>query len=52
MVKSPRYGPDWLHEKLAAGEHVIIDGPMGTELEARGVPMHEKAARHCCHIPI
>jgi hypothetical protein len=38
-----RYGPDWLHEKLAAGERVIIDGAMGTELEARGVPMNEKA---------
>ena len=36
-------GPDWLHEKIAAGKRVIIDGPMGTELEARGVPMNEKA---------
>ena len=39
----PRYGPPWLHQKLAAGKHVIIDGPMGTELEARGVPMNQSA---------
>ncbi|MDX1406468.1 MAG: homocysteine S-methyltransferase family protein [Woeseiaceae bacterium] len=38
-----RCGPDWLNEKLSAGEIVIIDGGMGTELEARGVPMNEKA---------
>ena len=38
-----RCGPDWLHDKLAAGELVVIDGAMGTELESRGVPMHEKA---------
>ena len=38
MSASPSFGPDWLHEKIAAGETVIIDGPMGTELEARGVP--------------
>ncbi len=43
MLKNPRYGPDWLHEKIAAGERVIIDGAMGTELQARGVPMNEKA---------
>ena len=42
-IRAPRYGPDWLHEKLAAGETVIIDGPMGTELEARGVPMNKNA---------
>jgi len=36
-------GPDWLDAKLAAGEVLIIDGPMGTELEARGVPMHGTA---------
>ncbi len=36
-------GPDWLNAKLAAGEILIIDGAMGTELEARGVPMHAKA---------
>ena len=35
-------GPDWLDAKLAAGEVVILDGAMGTELEARGVPMHER----------
>ena len=38
-----RCGPQWLHDKLAAGELVIIDGAMGTELQARGVAMHEKA---------
>jgi S-methylmethionine-dependent homocysteine/selenocysteine methylase len=43
MLEGPRHGPDWLHEKIAAGETVIIDGPMGTELEARGVPMNAKA---------
>jgi len=37
------YGPPWLSEKIAGGERVIIDGPMGTELEARGVPMNERA---------
>ncbi len=36
-------GPDWLHKKISAGEIIVIDGPMGTELEARGVPMNEKA---------
>lgn len=40
---NPRYGPDWLHGRLAGGGRVIIDGPMGTELEARGVPMNEQA---------
>jgi len=42
-LASLRYGPDWLHERIVAGEHVIIDGGMGTELEARGVPMNEHA---------
>ena len=36
-------GPAWLDEKLRSGATVIIDGAMGTELEARGVPMHAKA---------
>jgi homocysteine S-methyltransferase len=36
-------GPAWLDAKLAAGEVLIVDGAMGTELEARGVPMHAKA---------
>jgi len=36
-------GLRWLHDRLAAGELVIIDGAMGTELQARGVPMHDKA---------
>ena len=36
-------GPDWLHERIKASEVVVIDGAMGTELEARGVPMHGTA---------
>ncbi len=39
----PAAGPDWLDAKLKAGAVVIIDGGMGTELEARGVPMDAKA---------
>ena len=42
-MPNQRYGPDWLHEEIATGKSVIIDGPMGTELEARGVPMNETA---------
>ena len=38
-----RCGPDWLHQKLAAGGLVVIDGAIGTELEYRGVPMDAKA---------
>ncbi len=38
-----RYGPDWLHDRIASGETIIIDGATGTELEARGVPMNTKA---------
>ena len=37
------FGPDWLSDKISAGELVIIDGPMGTELEARDVPMNARA---------
>ena len=37
-----RTGPDWLHDRIAAGELVIIDGATGSELEARGVPMVQK----------
>lgn len=33
-------GPEWLDSRLSAGGLVILDGAMGTELEARGVPMH------------
>lgn len=33
-------GPEWLDSRLSAGGIVILDGAMGTELEARGVPMH------------
>ena len=36
-------GPDWLDAKIAAGRPIIIDGAMGTELEARGVPMNATA---------
>lgn len=35
-------GPDWLDAELAAGRVVILDGAMGSELEARGVPMHDR----------
>ena len=42
-MPNERYGPDWLHQEIATGKSVIIDGPMGTELEARGVPMNETA---------
>ncbi|MHC4924852.1 MAG: homocysteine S-methyltransferase family protein, partial [Planctomycetota bacterium] len=30
-------------ERLAAGEVVLLDGATGTELQRRGVPMHDKA---------
>ena len=33
-------GPPWLEQKLHAGEIVVLDGAMGTELQARDVPMH------------
>ncbi len=35
-------GPPWLDERLRRGETIILDGGMGTELEARGVPMDSK----------
>ena len=34
---------DRLNERLASGEVVLIDGGMGTELQARGVPMSSAA---------
>jgi S-methylmethionine-dependent homocysteine/selenocysteine methylase len=34
---------DRLNERLAAGEVVLIDGGMGSELQARGVPMDRAA---------
>ncbi len=43
MALTRSCGPDWLDAKLAAGEVLIVDGAMGTELEARGVPMHAEA---------
>ncbi len=36
-------GPEWLDARLRGGEVVLIDGAMGTELEARGVPMDAAA---------
>ncbi len=42
MTPPGRCGPEWLHDKIAAGGLVLIDGAMGTELEARGVPMNDK----------
>ena len=35
----PATGPAWLDRRIAAGEVILTDGAMGTELEARGVPM-------------
>jgi len=35
-------GPAWLEQRLAQGKVIVIDGAMGTELESRGVAMHEK----------
>jgi methionine synthase I (cobalamin-dependent) len=32
---------DALHQKLNAGHLILLDGATGTELERRGVPMHE-----------
>ena len=32
-----------LSRRLAGGEVVVIDGGMGTELQARGVPMDDEA---------
>ncbi len=43
MALIRKCGPDWLNAKLAAREILLIDGAMGTELQARGVPMHAKA---------
>lgn len=43
MTRHSPSGPRWLHDKLLAGERVIIDGAMGTELQACGVAMHQKA---------
>jgi S-methylmethionine-dependent homocysteine/selenocysteine methylase len=34
---------DVLPGRLAAGEVVIVDGGMGTQLQAEGVPMDEAA---------
>ena len=42
-MNSALAGPTWLDERLRRGDVVILDGAMGTELEARGVPMDGKA---------
>ncbi len=42
-MSTPPAGPAWLDERIAGGEVVLIDGATGTELEARGVPMHATA---------
>lgn len=34
---------DAIHRRVSAGEVVVLDGGMGTELEARGVPMDDHA---------
>ncbi|MGI9303140.1 MAG: homocysteine S-methyltransferase family protein [Gammaproteobacteria bacterium] len=39
----PKIGPKWLEERIARGETVLIDGATSTELERRGVPMHDSA---------
>lgn len=36
-------GPAWLDAMLDRGEVVLIDGATGTELQKRGVPMHDRA---------
>ena len=36
-------GPAWLDAMLGRGEVVLLDGATGTELQRRGVPMHDKA---------
>ncbi len=35
--------PSTLMDHINAGQHLLIDGATGTELERRGVPMHDKA---------
>ena len=32
-----------INERLKSDEVVLIDGAMGTELQRRGVPMHDEA---------
>ncbi len=36
-------GPAWLDALVDRGGLLLLDGAIGTELEARGVPMHKKA---------
>lgn len=36
-------GPPWLEARIGAAGVVVLDGGTGTELERRGVPMHERA---------
>jgi homocysteine S-methyltransferase len=42
-MASTAAGPDWLDKRIRDGVVILIDGAMGTELEARGVPMDEDA---------
>ncbi|MFQ6022755.1 MAG: homocysteine S-methyltransferase family protein [Acidiferrobacterales bacterium] len=36
-------GPSWLHERIEREEIIILDGATGTELQRRGVLMHDIA---------
>ena len=40
MTLARSCGPEWLDSRLSGGAPVMLDGAMGTELQARGVPMH------------
>ena len=42
-MPQPSCGPAWLDDMLDRGAVVLLDGAIGTELQARGVPMHKKA---------
>ncbi|MCP4600150.1 MAG: radical SAM protein [Proteobacteria bacterium] len=39
-ISTARTGPRWLEDRLKENEIIVLDGAMGTELQARGVPMH------------
>ena len=43
-------GPRWLHERIARGGLIILDGATGSELERRGVGMHAVAWSGACII--
>jgi len=42
-MPAPPCGPAWLKAMLDRGAVVLLDGATGTELQARGVPMHDTA---------